>query len=254
MHSLAHLLVLVSLVSPDAPPDQTARISGRALSAYNGKPLAGVIVSVASIERFVVTDSSGAFVLRDLPVGHQGIRVSYDGRETAEYVFRLREGRTVRLAIVLDVAANDLAPIVVEAGIIDLWRDLAGFYERRRHYKGYARFYTREDIERQGPSRLSTLLKGAGIHQWCMRSYTCVPTRFIRGRMCAVPISVNGLPVWERDFDRIPIETVAAVEVWRDPNPQGFSTPMPQLGQYSFEARDPVYGRERCGSIGIWTR
>ncbi len=254
MHSLAHLVVLVSLCSPDVPPDQTARISGRALSAYNGKPLVGVIVSMPAIERSVVTDSAGVFVIRDLPVGHQSIRVTYEGRETADYVFRLREGRTIQLAIVLDAAANDLAPIVVEAGIIDLWRDLAGFYERRRQYKGYARFYTREDIERQRAGRISTLLRGAGIHQWCMRAYTCVPTRFIRGRMCAVPISVNGLPVWERDFDRIPIETVAAVEVWRDPNPQGFSTPMPQLGQYSFEARDPVYGRERCGSIGIWTR
>ena len=159
-----------------------------------------------------------------------------------------------KLPIVLDAAAIDLAPIVVEAGIIDLWRDLAGFYERRRQYKGYARFYTREDIERQRAGRISTLLKGAGISQWCMRAYTCVPTRFVRGRMCAVPISVNGLPVWESDFDRIPIDMVAAVEVWRDPNPQGFSTPAAQLGQYSFEARDPVYGRERCGSVGIWTR
>ncbi|HKA57547.1 MAG TPA: carboxypeptidase regulatory-like domain-containing protein, partial [Gemmatimonadales bacterium] len=156
MYLLAHFVVLVSLFSPDAPPDQTGRIAGRALSAYNGKPLAGVIVSLPAIERSVVTDSAGTFVIRDLPVGHQSIRVTYDGRETADYVFRLREGRTIRLAIVLDATVNDLAPIVVEAGIIDLWRDLAGFYERRRQYKGYARFYTREDIERQQAGRIST--------------------------------------------------------------------------------------------------
>lgn len=254
MCPLAHLLVVVSIVSPDAPAHQPARISGHVLSAYNGQPLPGVIVSVPELERSVVTDAQGVFVIMDLPAGHQSVRVIYDGRETADYVFHLREGRTVKLTIVLDVAANDLAPIVVEPGIIDLWRDLAGFYERRRQYKGYGRFFTREDIDRQRPTRISTLLKTAGISQWCMRSYTCVPTRFIRGRMCAVPISVNGLPVWERDFDRIPIDIVAAVEIYRDPNPQGFSTPVQQLGQYSFEARDPVYGRDRCGSVGIWTR
>lgn len=254
MHPLAHLLVLGSIFSPAAPADQPARIAGHVLSAYNGQPLAGVVVSVPALERSVVTDAQGLFALVDLPTGHHSVRVTYDGRETADYVFNLRDGRTVKLAIVLDVTANDLSPIVVEAGLIDLWRDLAGFYERRTQYKGYGRFFTREDIDRQRPARISTMLKVAGISQWCMRSYTCVPMRFIRGRMCAVPISVNGMPVWERDFDRIPIDIVAAIEVYREPNQQGFAMPVQQLGQYSFEARDPVYGRDRCGSVGIWTR
>jgi hypothetical protein len=251
MHSLAHLLVFVSFFSPDTPLDGTARISGHALSAYNGLPLAGVTISVPAAEKSVVTDSEGVFVITDLPAGRQRLRISYDGRDTEEFEFALREGGTMKLAVVLDVQANDLAPIVVEARFADVWRDLAGFYERRRQYQGYARFFTREDIDRERPNALSALLKNAGIFQWCV--YSCMPTRFTRGRVCTVPVSVNGLPIWERDFDRIPIDNVAGVEIYRDPqNPQGFGTPL--IGQYGFEGRDPIYGRDNCGAVGIWTR
>ncbi|HEV8509509.1 MAG TPA: carboxypeptidase-like regulatory domain-containing protein [Gemmatimonadales bacterium] len=251
MHSLAHLLVVVSLFSPDTPLDGTARITGNAVSAYNGRPLPGVMISVSEAQKAVVTDSQGRFTLTGLPAGRQKVRISYDGRDTGEYEFALREGRTMQLAVVLDVKAENLAPIVVEARFADIWRDLAGFYERRRQYSGYARFFTREDIDRDHPTALSSLLKGAGIFTWCV--YSCMPTRFSRGRICTVPISVNGLPVWERDFDRIPIDNVAGVEIYRDPmNSSPFGQPL--IGQYGFEGRDPVYGRSSCGAVGIWTR
>jgi hypothetical protein len=250
MYPLAQLLVVVSLLSPDTP-DKSARITGRALSAYNGRALAGVVVSVPALDRSVTTDSAGAFEITGIPAGKQRVRVIYDGRETDDYEFNLREGKTLQIAVVLDAKAVDLAPIVVEARFVDLWRDLAGFYERRRQYTGYARFFTREDIDRVRPNRLSVLLKDQGIFEWCV--YSCMPTRFARGHMCTVPVSVNGLPIWERDFDRIPIDNVAAVEIYRDPtNPQGFGLPL--IGQYGFEGRDPIYGRDRCGSVGIWTR
>jgi hypothetical protein len=253
MHPLAHLLVLASVFSAGVSTDQTARITGQAVSAYNGRPLKDVVVLVATLDKSAVTDSTGRFVLTDLPAGRHSVRIIYDGRETETYEFDLREGHTVRLAVVLDVDAQDLAPIVVEPRIADLWRDLAGFYERRRQYHGYARFFTREDIERQHPKEISALLKVAGIFQWCAYSYTCVATRFVRGHICAVPISVNGLPIWERDFDRIPIENVAGIEIYRDPmSTQAFAVPM--ISQYGFEGRDPIYGRDRCGSVGIWTR
>src|SRR2546430_16091941 len=63
MHSLAHLLALISLPTLQTQPDTNARISGHALSAYNGRPIAGVTISVAKVERFTVTDSNGGVTL-----------------------------------------------------------------------------------------------------------------------------------------------------------------------------------------------
>src|SRR6266571_302292 len=225
MHSLALLLALISLPTLQTQPDTTARISGHALSAYNGRPIAGVTISVAAMERFTVTDSNGGFALH--------------------------AGRMTKIAVVLDVRATNLAPLVVEARFVDVWRDLAGFYERRQRYGGFARFFTREDIERSHPEAISVLLKGAGIFTWCL--YTCLPTRFSHGHICSVPISLDGLPIWERDLDRIPIENVAAVEIYRDPpNSSPFGVPM--INQFGFEGKDLIQGRGECGSVGIWTR
>jgi len=250
MHSLAHLLALIS-VSSQTQSDTTARINGHALSAYNGRPLAGVMISVTAAQRSTVTDANGGFTLAGLPPGPQKLRVSYEGRDTEEYEFGLRAGRTTKIAVVLDTQATNLAPLVVEARFVDVWRDLAGFYERRQRYGGFARFFTREDIERSHPEAISVLLKGAGIFTWCL--YTCLPTRFSRGRICSVPVSLDGLPIWERDLDRIPMDNVAAVEIYRDPpNSSPFGVPM--INQFGFEGKDLIQGRGECGSVGIWTR
>src|SRR5216684_2463955 len=112
MHSLAQLLALISLPTLQTQPDTTARISGHALSAYNGRPLAGVMVSVPALARFAVTDTNGTFTLSGLPGGTQKVRVTYDGRDTEDYAFSLRPGRTMKLAVVLDVKATNLAPII----------------------------------------------------------------------------------------------------------------------------------------------
>jgi len=84
MHSLAHLLALISLPTLQTQPDTTARISGHALSAYNGRPITGVTISVAAVERFTVTDSNGGFTLSGLPAGPQRLRISYEGRDTEQ--------------------------------------------------------------------------------------------------------------------------------------------------------------------------
>jgi Carboxypeptidase regulatory-like domain len=253
MYTLAQLLFAVgSLTSLSPLPDTSARISGYALSAYNGRPLAGVMITVPELQRFALTDAHGGFTIAGLQVGRRKVRVSYEGRVTSDYEFALRAGATVKIAVVLDAQAEDLAAIVVEERYVDLWRDLAGFYERRKQYSGYARFYTREDIDRTHPEAISTLLRGAGIFEWCV--YTCLPTRFSGGRICTVPISVDGFPIWERDYDKIPIENVAGVEIYRDPSTSGSPFGQPKIGQFGFDGKDVIQGRGNCGSVGIWTR
>src|SRR5919204_3524817 len=249
MYALVFLLLWGSQPTWQVQPDTSARISGHALSAYNGRPLVGV--TIIAPERSTETDSSGSFELSGLPDGIERIRIAYDGRETGEYQFPLHSGHTTKIAVVLDAKANDLAPLVVEVRFVDVWRDLAGFYARTQRYSRFARFFTRADIERSHTEAVTLLLKSAGIFTWCL--YTCLPARFSHGHICSVPISLDGLPIWERDLDRIPIENIAAVEIYRDPpNNNPFGSPM--INQFGFEGNELIQGRGGCGSVGIWTR
>src|SRR5258705_6185276 len=241
----------VPLLSVRPQADTSARISGNALSAYNGRPLALVIVAIPAAGRSVITDSTGRFALTGLPPGNQIVHVSFQGQDVEQQMFSLHHGKTTRLAIVLDSNALEVSPLVVEARMPEVWRDLAGFYERRRQYDGFGHFFTREDIERIRSKKLSSLLGQEGIFTWCL--YGCQPTRFSRGRICNVPISLDGLPIWDYDYDQIPIANVAAVEVYRDAlgnNP--FDTP--NMGQFRLEGNSILPRRGTCGSVGIWTR
>ncbi|MFN2572775.1 MAG: carboxypeptidase-like regulatory domain-containing protein [Gemmatimonadales bacterium] len=234
--------------------DTSARIRGQVNSARNGGPLPGVMISVASAHRGVVTDSEGTFALDGLTPGPQLIHISYEGRETQEYQFNLRSGRIKRIAIVLDSAATDLAPVVAEAQNANTWQDLAGFYARMREYRGFARFFTREEIEHIRPRRLSTLLILEGIRTRCLT--WCLPTRFSRGALCAIPISVDGMPLREDDYDRISVSSVVGVEVYRGVPPNGLSPGLAVVpgtaiwmgGGGSYETTGA------CGLVAIWTR
>lgn len=231
----------IAPISLQLQMDSTARISGSAASAFNGRPLSGVMISVPAVRRFTVTDSTGAFELRALPPGRQRVRIAYEGRETEEYEFLLRAGKAKKLVVVLDVEAVDLAPVVVEAQHRDWWRDLAGFYERRRRYGGFAHFYTAEDLERWRPVTLSQLLVREGIVTHCTAS-GCPPMRWTRGRLCPVAVSVDGSPFWELDYDEIAIVDVQGVEVYRS----AFMAPAADVG--------PAGPTGSCGSVQIWTR
>src|SRR6266436_4082582 len=205
--------ILVSSVQAHALSDTSARIRGVAISDFNGRPIAGVMISAPEVKKFVVTDSNGQFVLAGLPAGKRAIRVWYEGRETQDYVFTLQGQQTKEIAVVLDVDADDLNPLVVEARQANIWRDLAGFYERRRTYGAFAHFFTREEITRMRPTRLSGLLTLEGIVTRCYQD--CRPTRFTRGKVCAVAVSVDGVALREMDYDQIAVSDVAGVEVYR---------------------------------------
>ena len=247
---LPFLVAVLTLAAPAllrSQSDTSARLAGTAASAFNGRPLSGVMIAVTAARQFAVTDSTGTFLLAGLPVGRQKVRIAYQGRETLEYEFDLRRGKTKRLAVVLDVAVEDLAPVVVEARYPDVWRDLAGFYERRKLYGGFARFYTREDVERWRPQRISQLLAQQGIITRCV-TQGCVPTRYTRGRWCVVPVTVDGMPFWTEGYDDIPIDEVAGVEVYR-----GDLTGLGWRGQRA-SSGTLRHGLPSCGSIQIWTR
>jgi len=244
--------LFATALQAQALPDTSARIRGAAISSFNGRPIAGVMISAPEVQKFVVTDSTGRFALAGLPTGKRSIRVTYDGRETQDYVFELQGQRTKQIAVVLDLDGDDLNPLVVEAREANIWRDLAGFYERRQEYRGFAHFFTREEITRMRPTRLSGILTLEGIVTRCYQE--CRPTRFNRGKLCAVPVSVDGVALREMDYDQISVSDVAAVEVYRGVPPADLNHSVVPSASSSIWMGTGLSAAGSCGQVEIWTR
>ena len=245
--------IIASSMQAPAPADSSAGIHGSAISSYNGHPLAGVVIFAPEAQRLVTTDSNGRFTLDGLPVGRQAIQVSYDGRLTEAYTFDLQSHNSTRIAVLLDVEAVDLDPLVVEAREANIWRDLAGFYERRQEYRGFAHFFTREEISHVRVESIAGLLTSEGIVTRC--SPSCWPTRLNRGRMCVVSVSVNGVSQHEPDFDGIDIKEVTGVEVYRGVPPADLSRSMISSStSASMWMGTGMSAAGQCGLVEIWTR
>lgn len=240
------------VASLQAQGDSVARIRGTATSSRNGRPIAGVMISVPQVRKSVVTDAKGKFRLDGLPEGAQKIRVAYNERETEEYVFHLERAHPKEIAVLLDVDAEDLDPVVVEVQHPSTWRDLAGFYARKNAYGGFGHFITREEIERSHPIHISSLLGREGIMQICVTG--CLPTRYLQGKPCIVPVSVDGLAFRELDYNLIPIASVAAVEVYPGTPPSGLSDMTESKTPNSVWQAGRYNSAGSCGSVMVWTR
>ena len=217
--------------------DTTAGIHGAVISSFNGGPIAGVMIAAREGGKFTLTDEQGRFALTGLPSGRRAILISYDGRVTEDYLFSLEPQHSKRIAVLLDQDAEDLDPLVVEAQAANLWRDLAGFYERRETYRGFA---------------LSSLLTLEGIVTRC--SAECRPTRLTRGSLCLVPVSVNGVAQREPDYDRINISDVTGVEVYRGVPPADLARALVPVAGASTWMGAGWSARGSCGLVEIWTR
>jgi carboxypeptidase family protein len=248
------LLVMAAIVASflHLQADSTAGIHGAVISSFNGRPIARVMIAVPDARKVTVTDDHGRFALSGLPPGRRAIQISYDGRVTEDYVFQLEPRQTKRISVLLDEDVFDLDPLVVEARPANLWRDLAGFYERRQTYRGFAHFFTREEITRMRPTRLSGLLTVEGIVTRC--SQDCRPTRFSRAKICAVPVSVDGVTFREVDYDQIAVSDVAGVEVYRGVPPADLSHSLMPAAGSSIWMGTGLSAAGSCGLVEIWTR
>src|SRR4029077_155343 len=139
------LLLLGMLVtSAHAQRDTTARLAGTVRSSIDGLPISGVMVAVKGSRVFGVSDSTGSFALDGLPDGRQVVRILYGDSLSYEHEMDLQGGKTLNLAVLLDVVTAQLAPIVVQAQTLRADRSLVGFYERKK--LGVGRFYTLADL------------------------------------------------------------------------------------------------------------
>jgi hypothetical protein len=235
---LTGLLILGVAVTPvHAQRDTTARLAGTVRSSLNGLPISGVMVAVRGARVFDVSDSTGSFALVGLPAGPQTVRIVYGDSLSYEQTINLRRGKTLTLAVLLDVAAVELNPIVVEANGLRAERSLAGFYDRRKWRFG--RFYTLEELERRHTLSTHMLLLESGVEVRCGLG-SCLPLGSSGARTCVMSLFLDGMHLPADQVDLIRPDELAGVEVYKH------SSDVPMEFQFGI-------GRG-CGAVVLWSR
>lgn len=92
-----------------------AHLTGHVLDERTGEHLPFVNIQVKGTDFGTVTDESGHYLLKDLPVGKQTIVFSYVGYETLELPVTLIEDKTVELKATIREASHQLNSVVVTA-------------------------------------------------------------------------------------------------------------------------------------------
>jgi len=231
-------LFLGMLVTPaHAQRDTTACLAGTVRSSINGLPISGVMVAVRGSRIFDVSDSTGSFELAGLPDGQHLVRILYGDSLSYEKEMDLKQGKTLTLSVLLDVAATELAPIVVEAQTLSAERSLAGFYERKK--SGFGRYYTLADLKRRPLETLQALLLESGVRVRC-RVGQCLALGSDGGRVCAMSLYLDGLRMPPDYLNLARVDELAGVEVYKVPVevPPEFSSGL----------------RRSCGAVVMWSR
>ena len=92
-----------------------AHLTGHVLDERTGEHLPYVNVQIKGTNIGTVTDESGHYLMKDLPVGRQTIIFSYVGYETLELPVTIEEDKTVELKAVLSEMNKQLNGVVVTA-------------------------------------------------------------------------------------------------------------------------------------------
>jgi carboxypeptidase family protein len=231
-------VVLGIVITPvHAQLDTTARLAGTVRSSINGLPISGVMVAVRGSRVFDVSDSTGSFTLVGLPGGRQTVRILYGDSLSYEHDITLKRGKALTLSVLLDIAAVELSPIVVEARGLRAERSLAGFYERKQW--SFGRFYTLADLEKRASYSLDGLLGEVGVQVVC-RLGTCLPIGFDGARRCVLSLYLDGMRMPVDYLNQIRVAELAGVEVYQ----RGFDVPA--------EFRSGF--RNTCGAVVAWSR
>jgi len=195
------------------------------------------MIAVKGTRVFGVSDSSGSFALVGLPEGRQTVRILYGDSLSYEHKIDLKQGKTLTLSVLLDVAATELAPIVVEAQTLRADRSLAGFYERKK--SGFGRYYTLEDLKRRPLETLQALLLESGVRVRC-RVGQCLALGSDGGRVCAMSLFLDGVRIPADYLNLARVDDLAGVEVYRVP----VEVPL----EFWSGLRSP------CGAVAMWSR
>ena len=109
------LVCLLSVLAVPLMAQYDAHLTGHVLDEKTGEHLPFVNVQVKGTNIGTVTDESGHYYLKDLPVGKQTIVFSYVGYETLEMPVTMVEDKTIELKAVIRETSQQLNSVVVTA-------------------------------------------------------------------------------------------------------------------------------------------
>jgi len=219
----------------------------------DGKGIVAAEVSDRASGLKTYSDSTGAFLLSDVPSGDRTLNVRRIGFIAEQFPIALAAGRNRKVALTLSPLPQSLPDIQVAdrmakpARYADT-RSYDEFYSRRA--MGFGTFLTREDIDRQFKSSTPELLQGiSGIkvrrigNDWKVQSLRCQmdlpgvgdPSTYIR-------VFIDGRDVGSagdlgQPLTMINPAQIEAMEIYKSP------------AELPAEARG-----KGCAAIFIWTR
>jgi hypothetical protein len=205
-----------------------------------GAPIANVEISAPAAVRVTRSDTSGRFVLTDLPPGKSDISFRRVAYSPVVLVIEVASSDTVEVEVTLGATVQQLTGVVVEAKPEQL-RKLVAFEARRR--QGIGTFITRAQIEDRHPMRLSEMLR-------LVPSVALVPAengrtavRFTRGTRsnCPPQYVIDGVQATGFSIDDVPPGDVEGVELYA-----GSAGVPPEYNR--------LFGTSICGTVIIWTR
>ena len=109
------LVCLLAVLSLPLMAQYDAHLTGHVLDETTGEHLPYVNVQLKGTNIGTVTDETGHYLLKDLPVGRQIIVFSYVGYETLELPINIVEDKTVELKAALREVSQQLNSVVVTA-------------------------------------------------------------------------------------------------------------------------------------------
>ncbi|MEO6522729.1 MAG: TonB-dependent receptor [Mucilaginibacter sp.] len=110
---LVYLLILTSFYAE--AQSTRGNIKGQVLTS-DGKPAAGVTVSIKSINKQAITADNGNYIIQHLNSGSYNLTISYIGHKQQQQTVTVEPGKTTTLNFTLSQNANQLCDININSG------------------------------------------------------------------------------------------------------------------------------------------
>ncbi len=254
MHCTRQLLTVAVLSLLATGAEAQVRLHGRVVDAVTSQPIAGAMVFLESSTGIGLahrtTDEEGRFGFLARGSGPFQVRADRLGySRTFERGIHLAAGSGSEISLRMVPEAIAIAPVAVTVIPRTTSPTLAGFNYRRQGTAGW--FITREEIERDRPTRVSNILAqapGVRIQRgivYMSRASNCPAQILIDGFHINRPAPAMPGRRGQSTTEMFPIDelvtagAVEGIEVY-----QGLSNAPPELRA----------GQPGCGIVAIWTR
>ena len=233
---IAAALVAASGALRPAAAQEPGTLVGRVVTSPDRAPVAGARVAIVGARDTAVTDEDGLFRFRGLSAAPLVLRIEYLGMRSRDVPVDLDPRGPSSLEVAVRMSVIPVAELFVAVDQSLPVSKLYDFYRRMAHGHGY--FFTRADVLRRHPARVTDLLQrvpgiDVGPHRLGRISVTMG-----RRKGCVPEYYVDGARAPYFDLDDLQPADLAGLEVYRGNS----EVPL------EFKAF------ERCGAIIVWTR